>query len=108
MKLEEGQVWKQKDLYLRIVRRERLSVEYKAMKDPKTKEGALHVVTKKEFCRLLHGAELMSPEQMRAIKGVPPKRAAPADSAAEFALGTPDEDGPLEGEPRLEGYPLHP
>jgi hypothetical protein len=74
MKLEEGQVWKQKSgVYLRIVRRERLAVEYKAMKDPRTKEGTLHEVSKKEFCRLLSGAVLLTPEQMREVKGLKPQ-----------------------------------
>ncbi len=59
MKLEQGQIWKKGDEYLRIVEWARLSIEYKRMKDPLTKEGTLHKVTKKEFCRLLKGAELV-------------------------------------------------
>lgn len=62
MKLEQGQIWKKDDEYLRIVSWARLSIEYKRMKNPATKEGTLHKVTKKEFCRLLKGAELMKPE----------------------------------------------
>lgn len=63
MKLEQGQIWKKgDDDYLRIVEWARLSIEYKRMKNPATKEGTLHKVTKKEFCRLLKGAELMKPE----------------------------------------------
>ena len=34
MKLEQGQIWKQGDDYLRIVEWSRLSIEYKSMKDP--------------------------------------------------------------------------
>lgn len=59
MKLEQGQIWKKDDDYLRIVEWARMSIEYKLMKDPLTKEGTLHKVTKKEFCRLLKGAELI-------------------------------------------------
>ena len=59
MKLEQGQIWKKGDEYLRIVEWARLSIEYKRMKDPLTKEGTLHKVTKKEFCRLLKDAELV-------------------------------------------------
>jgi hypothetical protein len=59
MKLEQGQIWKKGDQYLRIVEWARLSIEYKRMKDPLTKEGTLHKVTKKEFCRLLKDAELV-------------------------------------------------
>lgn len=60
MKLQQGQVWKQDHQYLRIVRLERLAVEYKAMPDITTKEGTMHQVTKKEFCRLLKGAVLLT------------------------------------------------
>jgi len=61
MRLQQNQVWKQGDHYLRIVVLERLSVEYKAMKTLTSKEGMRHQVTKKEFCRLLKGAVLMEP-----------------------------------------------
>lgn len=63
MKLEQGQIWKKGDEYLRIVEWARLSIEYKRMKNPATKEGTLHKVTKKEFCRLLKDAELIKPEK---------------------------------------------
>jgi len=62
MKLAQGQIWKQGDEYLRIVTWERLAIEYKAMKDLHSTEGALHRVTKKEFCRLIKGAVLHPPE----------------------------------------------
>ena len=64
MKLEQGQIWKKGEDYLRIVEWARLSIEYKAMKDPVTKQGTLHRVTKKEFCRLLKGAVLLKPEDL--------------------------------------------
>lgn len=64
MKLEQGQIWKKGDEYLRIVEWARFSIEYKAMKDPTTKVGTLHRVTKKEFCRLLKGAVLQLPEKL--------------------------------------------
>jgi hypothetical protein len=76
MKLEQGQIWKKGDEYLRIVEWARLSIEYKRMKDPLTKEGTLHKVTKKEFCRLLKGAELVVLEK-------------PVEE-------TPEDDGPEE------------
>jgi len=60
MKLQQNQVWKQGDQYIRIVDLERLSVAYKVMKDLTTKEGEHHQVTKKEFCRLLKGAVLLT------------------------------------------------
>ncbi len=60
MKLKQSQIWKQGDQYFRIVRLERLAVEYKAMPGLNTKKGTHHEVTKKEFCRLLKGATLMT------------------------------------------------
>ncbi len=61
MRLQQNQVWKKGKEYLRIVRLERFEVAYKQMSDLETKEGAHHVLTKKEFCRLLHGAKLVEP-----------------------------------------------
>jgi hypothetical protein len=66
MKLRQGQVWKTADQYLRIVKLERLAVEYKAMKNLASKEGTMHSVTKKEFCRLLKTADLLSPAEEAA------------------------------------------
>lgn len=60
MHLEQGQVWKQGDKYFRIVTWARLNIEYKAMTDLDSKEGTLHHVTKKEFCRLIKGAVLQA------------------------------------------------
>lgn len=59
MRLQQNQVWKQGDQYIRIVGLERLSVDYKAMPGLTAKEGEHHQVTKKEFCRLLRGAVLV-------------------------------------------------
>jgi hypothetical protein len=60
MKLCQGQVWKQGKEYIRIVRLERLEVEYKSMPNLGNKEGVKHVTSKKDFCRLLKGARLLS------------------------------------------------
>lgn len=62
MTLEQGQLWKKGADYIRITQWARLSIEYKLMKDPETKEGTLHQLTKKEFCRFLKGAVLVKPE----------------------------------------------
>jgi hypothetical protein len=69
MKLCQGQIWKQGDHYLRIVRLERLEVEYKSMASLTTKEGTVHVTSKKDFCRLLKDAH-----QLAAGKKTPPAR----------------------------------
>jgi hypothetical protein len=61
MKLEQGQIWKQGEVYYRIVEWARMHIEYKEMKDPATKEGTFHQLSKKEFCRLLKGAALIPP-----------------------------------------------
>jgi len=68
MRLQQNQVWKQGDQYLRIVVLERLRVQYKAMKDLTAKEGTHHEVSKKEFCRLLKGATLVPPPAPPAAK----------------------------------------
>jgi hypothetical protein len=66
MKLEQGQIWKQGNEYLRIVRWARMAVDYKLQTDPTAKEGVVHKVTKKEFCRLIKGAVLYVPEMAPA------------------------------------------
>ena len=60
MKLRQGQVWKQGKEYIRIVRLERLEVEYKSLSSLASKEGAKHVTSKKDFCRLLKQARLLA------------------------------------------------
>ncbi len=62
MRLQQGQIWKKGDDYYRIVEWSRMAIGYKAMKDPTTGEGTFHEVSKKEFCRLIKGAELLIPD----------------------------------------------
>ncbi|MEE9368675.1 MAG: hypothetical protein V3V05_07395 [Pontiella sp.] len=62
MKILQGQIWKKDEEYYRVVERERLSVTYKVMIDPVEGEGTTHHTTKKEFCRMLKGAELLTEE----------------------------------------------
>ena len=66
MKLCQGQVWKQGKEYIRIVRLERLEVEYKSLASLASKEGARHVTSKKDFCRLLKQAHLLAPAKTAA------------------------------------------
>ncbi len=68
LKLEQGQIWRQGDAYFRIVKWTRQSIDYKALKNPASKEGTLHAVSKKEFCRLIKGATLLTPERLAAIQ----------------------------------------
>ena len=60
LKLRQGQIWKQGKEYIRIVRLERMQVEYKSLISLADKEGTWHVTRKKDFCRLLKGAHLLS------------------------------------------------
>ena len=61
MKLCQGQLWKQGKEYIRIVRLERLEVEYKSLPSPASTDGTMQVTTKKDFCRLLKHARLLAP-----------------------------------------------
>jgi hypothetical protein len=58
LKLQQGQVWKMGESFLRITRLERMAVEYKCATGPAGKGATLHSVTKKEFCRLIKSAVL--------------------------------------------------
>lgn len=55
-------MWKKGDECFRIVRWARLAVDYKVMASAGTRDGEVHKVTKKEFCRLIKGAVLVVPE----------------------------------------------
>jgi len=61
LKLQQGQVWKAGAEYLRIVRLDRLEVEYKSLLDLASPDGTHHRASKKEFCRLLKTATLLPP-----------------------------------------------
>ena len=67
MKLAQNQVWKAGDVYLRIVQLERLNVRYKAISNLLAGEGTHHHVSKKEFCRLIKGARLLTQAEVREI-----------------------------------------
>jgi hypothetical protein len=60
MKLCQGQIWKKDKDYIRIVRLERLEVEYKTLPSPTSKTGPIQVTSKKDFCRLLKQARLLA------------------------------------------------
>jgi hypothetical protein len=67
MKLAQNQVYKQGEEYLRIVQLERLEVRYKAVVNLLTGEGEHHHVSKKEFCRLIKGATLLTQAEVKEI-----------------------------------------
>ena len=62
IKLRQGQIWQTGEAYLRIVRLERLMVEYKFTLTLAAKKGTHHRVSKKEFCRLLKTATMLPPD----------------------------------------------
>jgi hypothetical protein len=64
MRLEQGQVWKLGGQYLRITQLERLKVGYKQMPNLARRDGHHHEVTKKEFCRLIKAATLLTDVQV--------------------------------------------
>ena len=68
LKLAQGQVWQQGDVYFRIVKWTRLTIDYKAMKNLASKEGEMHAVSKKAFCRLIKGARLLTPELLSEVQ----------------------------------------
>jgi hypothetical protein len=67
MKLRQGQIWKREKEYIRIVRLERLEVEYKSLTSLASKTGTKQVTSKKDFCRLLKGARLLEPNKTEGV-----------------------------------------
>jgi hypothetical protein len=59
MRLRQNQIWLKGGEYFRIVQLDRAEVQFKTLSDPLSGRGPHTTVTKKEFCRLLKGAELM-------------------------------------------------
>ena len=68
MKLQQGQTWKLDQTHIRIARLERMFVEYKTMTDIVTKQGEHGRVTKKEFCRLIKKAVLLTAQEVAAAR----------------------------------------
>ena len=70
IKLRQSQVWKQGEIFFRVVRVERLAVDFKEISSPNSKKGVHHHVTKKEFCRLIKGATLLTEAE---VLSAPPR-----------------------------------
>lgn len=62
MRLQQGQLWRTKSGFIRITYLERFGVEYKLIAKLEDGAGEHHEATKKEFCRLLKGGELLKPK----------------------------------------------
>jgi hypothetical protein len=71
MKLAQGQIWKKSANYYRIVKWARLAIEFKESRSLASGGGTLQRVTKKEFCRLIKGAELIGTEGERESDSAP-------------------------------------
>jgi hypothetical protein len=72
MKLQQGQIWKCANEFVRIVHLERLEVGYKSFKTLKSPEGEHRHTSKKDFCRLLKGAVLLAPAKPSTEKPAAP------------------------------------
>ncbi|MEO5804661.1 MAG: hypothetical protein ABIR24_14140 [Verrucomicrobiota bacterium] len=70
MKLCQGQTWKLDQQYIRIAFLERLAVEYKIINDLNTKAGTRQRVTKKEFCKLIKNAKLLTAQEVAAARDI--------------------------------------
>jgi hypothetical protein len=88
MTLQQNQVWRQGDHFLRIVQLERMRVNYKLMQNLSTKEGSHHQATKKDFCRLLKGASLLTAAEAEALGATPPPT--PLPPVSEVITDEPD------------------
>ncbi len=72
LKLQQGQVWQCGAQYVRIVELKRLEVGYKSATNLKFTGGTHQHTSKKDFCRLLKGAVLISP---KPVESLPPESA---------------------------------
>lgn len=94
MKLAQNQVYQQGESYIRIVRLERLAVQYKTLPRLLTRDGEHHDVSKKAFCRLIKGARLLTHDEVREIW---------LEEGAAMTPRIPDtatpESGPADGAP---------
>ena len=59
MRLKQGQIWKAKNCFYRIVEWSRLNIKYKLSYSENGTEEAPKEISKKEFCRLIKGADLV-------------------------------------------------
>ena len=60
MRIFQDEIYQKGAKYIRIVRLDRYEVEFKTMETNPKGEGAVAVLPKKEFCRLLKGMTLMA------------------------------------------------
>jgi hypothetical protein len=68
IRLRQAQVWKNGGEYLRIVRLQRLEVEYISTTTLLPQKGTHLTASKKEFCRLIKHAELLGPTKTSSAR----------------------------------------
>ena len=96
VKLKQDQIWNLGDGYVLITHLERLEVQYKSFKNIANRKGAHHHISKKEFCKLIKHAILLTPEEARNARLqepttdempviVPEKPSEPAADSGEIA-----------------------
>lgn len=66
MTLAERQIWKKDEKFYLIVVWERLAIEYQMLDGVEGLEGDIQRVTKKEFCKLIKGAEMVELRESEA------------------------------------------
>jgi hypothetical protein len=67
MKLQQGQVWKTEAEFIRVVKLERLAVDFKVFDGVSPQDGSHQRMTKKQFCRLINGARLLLTEEVKLM-----------------------------------------
>ena len=67
LKLQQGQVWKRGNEFIRIVQLSRLEVAYKIVNNLKTGAGEHRFTSKKDFCRLLKECRLLAPKAVESL-----------------------------------------
>ncbi len=67
MKLQQGQVWKTDAEYIRVVKLERLAVDFKICEASQPQNGTHQRMTKKQFCRLIKSATLLSADEVKGL-----------------------------------------
>jgi hypothetical protein len=101
LKLQQGQVWKCGDTYVRIVQLERLEVGYKSASNLQFSDGKHQHTSKKDFCRLLKGATLVAPAAGKNLTAAsadgPNVPAVPAAAAHHDRSDVADDPNAMDG-----------
>lgn len=86
LKLRQGQIWIHGGEFIRIVQLERLEVGYKTFPSLDSVEGKHQRATKKAFCRLLKGCQLLAPAVATPVPVLAPVSRTATEVAAPAAV----------------------